>query len=262
MPINNNDPRYYQIGTLSLLLLYGIYYLDFDIRVIVAAIIIFSTQLTQFVLTRLKQLPSFDPRSPLITSLSLCLLLRTESLLIAALAAFLAISSKFFIRWKNKHIFNPANLALVILSLSFDAAWISQGQWGHYVYFAFLTACFGSLVLYRSRRMDITLAFLLFYTLLIFGRAIWLGDPFSIPAHQLQSGALLIFAFFMISDPKTTPDSRTGRLIFAGAVVLITGYIQFILYQPNAILYALIIACPLTPFIDKLIPDEKFQWRT
>ena len=256
------DPRYYQIGILSLLLIYGIFYLDFDIRAITAAIIIFSAQLTQYALTRLKQLPYFDPRSPLITSLSLCLLLRTENLLIAALAAFLAISSKYFIRWNDKHIFNPANLALVVLLLFFYGAWVSPGQWGHFAYFAFLTACFGTLVLYRSRRMDITLAFLLFYILLVFGRAIWLGDPYSIPVHQLQNGALLIFAFFMISDPKTTPNSRTGRLIFAGVVVLITGYIQFILYQPSAVLYALIIACPLTPFIDKLFPDEKFQWRT
>ena len=41
---------------------------------------------------------------------------------------------------------------------------------------------------------------------LLLARAFWLGDPLAIPLHQMQSGSLLIFAFFMISDPRTTPD--------------------------------------------------------
>ena len=58
------------------------------------------------------------------------------------------------------------------------------------------------------------------YGLLLIGRALWLGDPLSIPLHQLQNGALLIFAFFMISDPKTTPNTarwpnRFGALVAA-----------------------------------------------
>ena len=40
---------------------------------------------------------------------------------------------------------------------------------------------------------------------LVFGRSLWLGEPMSIPLHRLQNGALLLFTFFMISDPRTTP---------------------------------------------------------
>lgn len=96
---------------------------------------------------------------------------------------------------------------------------------------------------------------------MIFGRALWLGDPLTIPLHQLQSGALLIFAFFMISDPMTTPNSRFGRIIFAAIVVAIAAYVQFVLYKPNGVLYALVGCCLLTPIIDRLLPGEKFQWR-
>ena len=80
---------------------------------------------------------------------------------------------------------------------------------------AFLIACLGSLVVTRAARADVTLAFLAFYVGLLFTRALWLGDPLTIPLHQIESGALLIFSFFMISDPKTTPDSRTGRIVYA-----------------------------------------------
>ena len=78
-----------------------------------------------------------------------------------------------------------------------------------------------------------TYAFLGFYALLVVGRAVWLGDPLTIPLHHLQSGALLLFAFFMISDPKTTPDSRAGRVLFATLVALGAVLVQFGLYRPT-----------------------------
>ncbi|MFK8068424.1 MAG: RnfABCDGE type electron transport complex subunit D [Gammaproteobacteria bacterium] len=260
------DPRYYQISILSFLLFYGLLFLDFEIHFDIAITILLTAQLTQYFCTEifLKQhssLYKFDPRSALISSLSLCLLLRTEVLLIAALAAFIAIGSKFVIRSKNKHIFNPTNFALVVMILCFDSAWVSSGQWGRDLIFLFLIACLGMLVINKSRRSDITIAFLIFYTTIVFGRAVWLGDPLTIPLHQLQSGALLIFAFFMISDPMTTPNSRLGRIIFAAFVTLVASYIQFVLYQPNGVLYALVGCCLLTPLIDHFLPDEKFQWQ-
>src|SRR2546422_5386760 len=53
---------------------------------------------------------------------------------------------------------------------------------------------------------------------------------------QLQSGALLLFTFFMISDPKTTPDSRAGRILFAIIVATGAAYVQFGLYRTNGLL--------------------------
>nr|NIS09919.1 hypothetical protein [Candidatus Dadabacteria bacterium] len=81
-----------------------------------------------------------------------------------------------------------------------DHVWISPGQWGSTAFMGFLIACIGGLVVNRASRSDVTYAFMFFYTALIFGRAIWLGDPLVIPFHQIQNGALLIFTFFMISD--------------------------------------------------------------
>lgn len=254
------DPRYYQILTLSALLLYGRLYLDFPLSLPVLAVLLIGAQLFQYGFTRLLRLASFEPRSALISSLSLCLLLRTESLGTAAAAVGLAIGSKFLLRPGGKHLFNPANFALTVVTLVSPSAWISPGQWGNPAYFAFLVACAGLLVIYRSQRGDITLAFLACYTAGLFLRGRWLGDPMTIPLHQLGSGALLIFAFFMISDPKTTPDSRAGRLLFAALVASCALYGRFVRYEPNALIYALTLCSLTVPWLDRWLPAPRYQW--
>ncbi|MDH3984628.1 MAG: hypothetical protein OEV02_10555, partial [Gammaproteobacteria bacterium] len=194
------DPRFYQVAVLTALLAVGISLLDFGIRWQNAFAIMLTAQLTQYAASRLTGLPRFDPLSALITSLSLTLLLRTEFASLAATAAVIAIGSKFLIRFRNKHVFNPANVALVSLMLLSDRAWVSSGQWGSAAIGAFALACLGFLVLTRAKRAETTIAFVCAFGALLVGRAVWLGDPLSIPLHQLQNGALLIFAFFMISD--------------------------------------------------------------
>ena len=255
------DPRYYQILTLSALLLYGLLYLDFPQPLPVLATLLIGAQLFQYGFTRLFRLRHFEPRSALISSLSLCLLLRTESLGTAAAAAGLAIGSKFLLRPGGKHLFNPANFALAVVTVVSPSAWISPGQWGNAAYFAFLVACTGMLVIYRSQRVDITLAFLACYAAGLFLRGLWLGDPLTIPAHQLGSGALLIFAFFMISDPKTTPDSRAGRLLFAALVAAGALYGRFVRYEPSALIYALTLCSLTVPLLDRWLPGPRYEWR-
>ena len=254
------DPRYYQVAVLGLLLSYGVFALDFGIHWQNAVAIFTTAQLTQFALSRWWAGIRFDPLSAVITSFSLTLLLRTDALTLAILAALLAISSKFLLRVNGKHIFNPANFALVALMLGSDHAWVSSGQWGSTVVVAFALGCLGFIVLTRAKRAETTLAFLAIYGALVFGRALWLGDPLSIPVHQLQNGALLIFAFFMISDPKTTPNTALGRVMFAALVAGIAFTIQFIYYQPNGPILALIMACPLVPLIDAVLRGAAYQW--
>mgnify|MGYP001825121030 CR=1 FL=1 len=254
------DPRYFQIAVLSSLLLFGVGVLDFGIHWYNAITILSTAQLVQWLGTRAWRLPRFDPLSALITSLSLTLLLRTELASLAALAAVLAVGSKFLIRVNGKHVFNPANFALVALMLLSDQAWVSGGQWGSATVGALALSCLGFLVLTKSKRAETTIAFINVYGALAFGRAWWLGDPIAIPLHQLQNGALLIFAFFMISDPKTAPLSATGRVLFAALVAGVAFSIQFIFYQPNGPILALIMCAPLVPLFDKVLQGERYDW--
>ncbi|NIV43173.1 MAG: hypothetical protein GWN11_03730 [Candidatus Dadabacteria bacterium] len=259
--INRLDPRIYQITILASLLVYGITELDFEVNLIRSLIILASVLSTQYLFTRFLNLGKFDPKSPLISGLSLCLLLRSDSIVLIILCAVITIASKYVLRWQGKHIFNPTNIGIVIMLLLFENTWVSPGQWGNAAFMGFLIACIGGLVVNRASRSDVTYAFMFFYTALICGRAIWLGDTLLIPFHQVQNGALLIFTFFMISDPKTTPDTRVGRILFALIVSLVAYYFQFVLFNTNALFYALAGSSLLVPIIDMLIKGKKYEWK-
>ena len=151
---------------------------------------------------------------------------------------------------------------LLIVSALWEApgVWVSPGQWGSEVVLAFMLFCAGNFVVYSAARNDVTWAFLAVFSALLFGRAYYLGDPFSITLHQLESGALVIFAFFMISDPKTTPDTRVGRILFATAVALLTYVLRFKYYLPEALFYSLFFCSALVPLLDRIFPGIRYQW--
>lgn len=253
------DPRLYQIASLGTLLTYGLLWLHFDVSIPQVAVTFGMTLLTQYAGTRLYKLPKFDPLSALVSAVGLCIFLRTNDLAVVALASLIAIGSKFVIRWKKKHIFNPTNLALVVVIVS-GLGWISPGQWGQVAWLGFLIVCMGSLVVTRAARADVTLSFLAFYLGLLVARTLWLGDPLTIPLHQIESVTLLIFSFFMISDPKTTPNSRAGRIFFTFLVAVTALFVQFVLWRPNGPLWGLIACSPLVPLIDRLLPGSRYDW--
>ena len=256
------DPRAYQIFCLASLLVYGWWALGFDVGAVQIAVTLAAALGAQYAFGRTAGLPRFDPKSALISGLSLCLLLRTDEPLLAAVGAVLAIGGKFVLRVRGKHVFNPTNFGLMVMVVGSDRVWASSGQWGATGFFAFLMACLGGLVAHRALRSDVSWAFFASYAALLVHRAYGLGDPLAIPLHQLQSGALLLFTFFMISDPKTTPDARLARIAFGILVAVGAFYVQFRLFRPNGLLWALLVLSPLVPFLDRLFAANRYAWPT
>ena len=254
------DPRYYQIAVLTGLLAYGVTALEFDVRPGQIPLTLGVALLTQLACSRLWGLPAFDARSALISALSLCLLLRADTLWVVAAAASVSIASKFVIQIGRKHVFNPTNGALALMMLLTPAAWLSPGQWGNVAFFAFLMACLGGLVAYRALRSDVALGFIVVYALLLFGRSWYVGEPMVIPLRRLESGGLLLFTFFMISDPRTTPDHPVARVLFGALVAFVAWYIQFRLFRTNGVIWSLALLSPLVPVLDRLLPGRRFSW--
>lgn len=255
-----SDPRHYQIAVLGLLLLYGVCVLRFDVTPGRIALVLGSALGAQYACGRLFRAGPFDPRSALISALSLCLLFRTGSPWIAAAAAWIAISSKFLFRVNGRHVFNPTNVAIVAMMLLTRDAWISPGQWGNPAYFALLVACLGGLVVNRAMRSDVSLAFLFFYAAFLVARSLHVGEPLTIPAHRLMSGSLLIFTFFMISDPRTSPESRPGRVIYAFLVAWAGWYWQFRMFHTSGPVWALVALSPVVPILNRLLPGPRYEW--
>jgi Na+-transporting NADH:ubiquinone oxidoreductase subunit NqrB len=95
---------------------------------------------------------------------------------------------------------------------------------------------------------------------LIAARVLWLGQNPAVFVHQLGNGGLLLFAFFMISDPMTIPNRRSMRIVYALCVAAAAFAWQFVLFKPNALVWALFLCAPLVPVFDWLAPGERFRW--
>src|ERR1700733_7632121 len=149
-----SDARHFQIAALSTLLAINFVWIDFGAKPLYSALAIASALATQAVCSWLFGVTRIDLRSPLITGLSLSLLLRADEPWLPAIAGVIAIASKFVLRIDGKHIWNPAGFAIVVLLLTSNGVWISPGQWGADIWFASLLAFFAILVLQASQRSD------------------------------------------------------------------------------------------------------------
>ena len=254
------DPRILQIAFLGALIAAGAFLRDFSLRPGQIALTFAAALGTQRLLDRLTRKPAPSLLSATITSLGLTLLLRADSLWAMPVAAVFAIASKFALRVRGKHLFNPANFGVGTALLILPGTWISPGQWGNDVALAGWLVVLGGTVARSARRADISWLFLIFYLGALAARVAWLGQRWAVWTHQLSSGALLLFAFFMISDPMTTPSHPRGRAAHAAMVAAIAYAWGFGLFRTNAVLWALFVAAPMAAVWDWLWPAPKFDW--
>ena len=266
------DIRNYQILFLSLFLILGIGTRDWTLRPDIILVVIFTCLLTQWLavnaiskwphikqnITNPQKLASL--RSAAITGLSLCLLLRSEHYGTMILAASLAILSKFILQFRHKHFFNPANFGIIAAITLTNDAWVSPGQWGEDWWYVLLFAGTGGMILKRIGRWDTTAAFLGSYALLEAIRNVWLGWTWDVYFHRLTSGSLLLFALFMITDPRSIPNARVSRLIWAFAIAVLTFILRNYFFLPTAMFWALFALSPLTMLLDYLWTAPRFSW--
>ncbi len=255
------DARYLQIGFLGSFLLFGALLRDFALRPEQVALTFAAALTTQWLGARLLGLPGHSLLSAAVTSLGLSILVRADSLWVHPLVAVIAIGAKFVIRINGKHLYNPANLGAMAALLLLPGAWVSPGQWGNDMLLALWVAAFGITVSTSARRFDIAWAFLAIYVGLLCLRIEYLGARWAVLENQLSSGALILFTFFMITDPMTTPNHRLMRWLYA-AIVAVGAFVwTYVFFQTNGLIWALFLATPLVPLLDRLMPAAKFQWR-
>jgi hypothetical protein len=256
------DPRVLQIAFLVTFLALGLASLGFQLDLWMPPVLLATACATQYLSEKLLGRPSSGYLSPAISALGLSLLLRTDTLWVVPLAAVVAIASKFFIRVRGKHVFNPTNFGLTVAILATGHAWCSPAQWGEWnILLAWLFAL-GLAVAHRAFRTDVSLAFLATWIGLKAARVLFLGQRPEVLVHQLSVGSLILFAFFMISDPKTTPDRRATRVAFGVGVAGLAFWLQHQLWVMNSPIWALLLLSPLVPLLDRVWPAPRFQWPT
>ena len=111
----------------------------------------------------------------------------------------------------------------------------------------------------RTSRLDSPLWFLLSYSIIILSRAYWLGDSWAILLLQLQNSGLLIFAFLMLTDPKTSPQHATSWAIYGVSIAALGSYLQLQHFQSLGLFYGLFIGCSCVPLLIHIWPASSYQ---
>ena len=160
----------------------------------------------------------FLPDSAIISAFIIIMILAvSQPWYIPVFAASCAILSKHFIEIKNRHIFNPANLAIfssIYLFGTYDEWWGASN-----IYVLILGGLF---VMGKLRRVYLPGIFLLTFLLLLF-----ISGPADFLTSAVSNYALFFFAFIMLPEPQTSPLKTQSRIIFA----IMTASLAFIFYS-------------------------------
>src|SRR6186713_484756 len=262
------DPRYFQVIFQVIFLGYGIFFLHWNADwqhyiISIGGCLLFQYSADSIKAKRFLKPNEFDRWgfSVLISAMSLCLLLKTNDWSVSLLAAFLTVASKYVFRFNKKHIFNPSAIGIVATILLTKDAWLSPGQWGSNAVIFFGVVTFGTIVVTRVQKLDVSLAFLLTFIGLLYWRQVYvLGWPMDHFIHSVSTGSLLLFSFFMISDPKTSPDHPVARIIWAVVIAAVSFYLTAFKWKYNTAIWILVAAAPMVPLLNAFFKAQRFQW--
>lgn len=195
--------------------------------------------------------------SAYISGISVGILLRSPAWWPYAVCAAIATTSKYVLRYKGRHIWNPSNFAIcVMLVLAHEAVTTLSIQWGNNLAAMAVIWLLGSLIIARLKRFHITLTYVACFLLFAVWRAHIVHDPVLSEISPITGPEYQLFIFFMITDPKTTVRSKRGQMMVALAVAAV----EMVLRLNNSIyapLYALFIVGPIALLIEMNLTARK-----
>jgi Na+-translocating ferredoxin:NAD+ oxidoreductase RnfD subunit len=187
-------------------------------------------------------------QSAYISGISLTLLLKPQGAALwpFAIGGFLAIASKYVLRYRDNHVWNPTNFAIVVLLLvAPNRVSILSHQWGNALAPNLVIWGFGLLIASRVRVLHITLADLASYFVLNGARSLLLGQPLLPEIAPITGPMYQLFIFFMITDPRTIVRGRNRQIGFAVLVAFVETLLRFASDQGAPLPTAFYVAPPL-----------------
>lgn len=273
------DPRLHVAAVLLTLQALGQTVLGFRLSIAQILACLAAGALIEFGVSFLKDKTILWPASGLLTGNSTAFILRvpgtlhgqwwsTHGIWIFVSVVALGMATKYLIRWHGRHIFNPSNVALVLAFVTLgpqhteplDLWWIPMGPW-MIVTYAILVG--GGLFIARELKLiGLVLGFMVGFAVFVAVAlapspdhcmvASWHVTPMcgrDLWQVLVTSPEILIFALFMVPDPRTVPDRPVARVVFgvlvAGLAVLLLGPTSLEFWTKTAILGSLVIACAL-----------------
>ncbi|HET7890693.1 MAG TPA: hypothetical protein VFL34_04170 [Candidatus Sulfotelmatobacter sp.] len=190
------------------------------------------------------------PASAYISGISVGILVRSPAYWPYALCSALSITSKYVIRVKGRHIWNPSNFGIsVMLFLAPETVASLSIQWGNYLLPMLVIWALGSVIIWRLRRFHITGIYVASFIAFAFLRSWMTGSPWQSEIAPITGPMYQLFIFFMITDPKTTVRSRRGQclVVFLVALLEMVMRLDQIVYAP---FYALFIVGPIAMLVE------------
>ncbi len=197
--------------------------------------------------------------SAYITGISVGILLRSPAFWPYAVAAALAITSKYVLRFRGKHLWNPSNfgISVVLFLLPASAAMLSI-QWGNNMASMIVIWLLGSVIIWRLRRFHISATYVVSFLVLAVIRAQIIHQPWLSVVSPITGPEYQLFIFFMITDPKTTVRSKKGQCIVAFMVALVEMFFRLD-QSVYGELYALFWVGPIAMLIEMWLDSRRKQ---
>lgn len=275
------DPRLHLAAVIVSLHVLGQVAFDFELSIAQILVSLGTAGLLELVITFFSRSVIMWPASALLTGNGVAFILRVSGTehgdwwslhgwWIFSATSAVALLSKYVIRIRGRHIFNPSNFGLLLcfLALGPERAEPLDFWWGPMSPWMGLALAIivggGLAILLRIGLLEIAAVFWVTFAVAIAvlaasGHAMtarWhLGSITGLELWRIIvfSPEVLIFLFFMITDPKTIPSGATGRRLYAGGVALLAALLiapftsEF--HSKVALLGSLTIMCAVWPIV-------------
>jgi len=214
------------------------------------ALAIVCAIVTELVLGRIFYRKWLNLASAYITGISVGILLRSPAFWPFALASVLSVMSKYVLRVKGRHIWNPSNFGIcVLLFMAPEAVASLSVQWGNFWPPLVVIWLLGSFIIYRAKRFHISATYVVSFFAFAYLRSLITGDAFLAEVAPITGPMYQLFVFFMITDPKTTVQSKKWQCV----VVFVVAFVEMLLRLNQVVhapLYALFLVGPTAMLIE------------
>ena len=214
------------------------------------AIAIVSALVAELVLGRIFFGKWLNLASAYISGISVGILIRSPALWPYALCSVISIMSKYVLRVKGRHLWNPSNFGIcVLLFLAPDTVAALTIQWGNFIWPLLVIWILGSVIIWRADRIHISATYVISFFVFGFVRSLITGDSWWSEIAPITGPMYQLFVFFMVTDPKTTVRSKKWQCI----VVVIVAFVEMLLRLNHVIyapLYALFLVGPAAMLIE------------
>ena len=188
--------------------------------------------------------------SAYISGISCGILVRSPALWPFALASLLSIMSKYVLRVKGRHLWNPSNFGIcALLFLAPETVAALSVQWGNFKWPLIVIWTLGSIIIYRAKRAHISATYVASFFAFAFVRSYITGDSWWAEVAPITGPMYQLFVFFMVTDPKTTVKSKKWQCI----VVFFVAFVEMLLRLNQVVhapLYALFLVGPTAMLIE------------